>query len=262
MVEGLISPFLIPLLGSTVTTIATLFVLTRLPKDFKQSFGPAIYLIPIASGWWAYQFFNWLYYLNTIVLYLLLAVTFVSIIALMFASVKIRNRELLRNIRQTIQINNPPTRQIASMASQTVLPTRYSIHEYYNAPLIQNWDNGGGWRPTSIVPIDKSAPLTKDWITIDIDIPERVKPADILILKVDIINNHPKNLLYDKGVLQIIYPNGTIRGYGPDLISIEPNGEMATYYYTWKVPLFSGRYFLRYFLFNSQLKTERVLVVE
>lgn len=170
----------------------------------------------------------------------------------MLATIKNRSHQIQRNIRHVIQMNNFMIRRPVQTTSQTLKPARYTMHDYYSAPLIQHWDTSG-WKPTPIIPVDKSSSLTKDWITVDIETPETVRSGDLLIIKVDIINHHPAKTLSDKGVLEIIYPNGTKRGYGPDPISVEPNGEMITVYYKWEAPfsqenIFSDIIYLAYTL--------------
>lgn len=259
----LISPFMIPIIGFITTSVAVLFMISRLPKDFKETFGPALYLIPIMSGWGIYQFLNWINYINVVATFLFMIIIFACVTALLtLATINNRRYQIRRNIRRAIQMNHFMIGQPVQMTLQTSTQSKYDIHDYYNAPLLQHWDIDGGWKPTPIIPIDKSSLLTKDWVTVDIETPETVRPGDLLIIRVDIINNHPTKTLYDKGILEIVYPNGTIRGYGPDSMSIEPNGELITLYYKWQAPLFLGKYILRYHLFSLRSKIEKVLVVE
>ncbi|MEM2704736.1 MAG: hypothetical protein QXR45_16445 [Candidatus Bathyarchaeia archaeon] len=261
--ERLISPFVIPIIGFITASVAVLFMIARLPRDFRETFGPAVYLIPIMGGWGVYQFLSWInHYINAVAVFLFLIIIpgCVTAFVIMLAAIKNRSHKIQRNIRQIIQTNGIAIRQTAP-SLQTAIP-RYGINDYYAAPLIQHWDSDGGWEPTSLVPIDKNTPLTKDWVTVDIETPEIVRPRDLVIIRVDLINNHPARVLYDKGVLEIVYPNGIKRGYGPDSIFIKPNGETLTLYYKWDAPLFPGNFILRYHLFSLQSKTEKVLVVE
>ncbi|MEM2738957.1 MAG: hypothetical protein QXG39_03805 [Candidatus Aenigmatarchaeota archaeon] len=259
--ERLISPSVVPIIGFITASVAVLFMIARLPRDFKKTFGPAVYLTPIMSGWGIYQFLSWInHYINAAAVFLFLIIIPGCVTAfVMLAAIKYRSRQIQRNIRQIVQMNSIATRRTAQ-SLQTVFP-RYDIYDYYAAPLIQHWDSDGGWKPTSLVPIDKNTPLTKDWVTVDIETPEIVRPGDLVIIRVDLINNHPARVLYDKGVLEIVYPNGIKRGYGPDSIFLESQ-ETLTLYYKWIAPLFQGNFILRYHLFSLQSKTEKVLVVE
>jgi len=140
------------------------------------------------------------------------------------------------------------------------LSSNYS-GDFYSAPLIRDWDEDG-WQPTPTIPLDPKALLTKEWITIDIDVPQNFKRGDILMIRVDITNCHSTKTLYDKGILEIVFPTGARQRYGPDKIILQPAGDTISLCYTWKVPLFPpGSYILRYYLINLQSITEKALAV-
>jgi len=261
----MIPPHLIPIVGAALFSALVFLALIRLPRGFKKSFGPAIYIMPIMGAWGTYLLLNWVYLLNPVVPYVLVflvPVFLVGLFVLKFITLSTHwARRRIGHIHH--EANNLAIPPLPPAPPQLPQNAQSNTHreDYFSAPLIQNWD-GGGWRPTPIIKLGRSVPLTGEWVSIDINTPERVRQGEILAVRADISNGHSSRPLNDKGVLEIVFPTGTKHGYGPDAISLQPNGDTISLYYTWRVPFLPGNYILRYHLVGLQSMTEKVLVVE
>jgi len=269
MVE--LSPESIAVIAGIVSGIFMLVHIRGLPRNLRQTFSPAVYIMPIMTVWGTYVLLTWAYSISPVIFY-----GFVTLIPLTLVGIFMFR--LIVSVRQWLQrrhwdpfgqinvpVNPPPPPPPNKIAFIERLPiTQFQPQvDFDNAPIIQYSQQGQAvWQPTPVLNLRGNVPLTADWVSIDIKIPERVRQGEKLAIRVDVSNNHASRVLRDQALLEVRFPTGVAQALGPDPINIEPSGDMVSLFYTWNVPYLAGNYVIRYHLLNLSSKTEKALAVQ